>query len=102
MNKGQQGYRQAQQFANSPTGKVAKVVGDARKEGGHLKREVARTVNSAVTSSAGRIQPVMDDYYYNQDKPQPVTRPTGNSLEERSKQQRERSDARIRRTKRPS
>lgn len=102
MNKGQQGYRQAQQFANSPTGKVAKVVGDARKEGGHLKREVARTVNSAVTSSAGRIQPVMDDYYYNQDKPQPVTRPTGNSFEERSKQQRERSDARIRRTKRPS
>lgn len=102
MNKGQQGYRQAQQFANSPTGKVVKAVGDARKEGGHLKREVARTVNSAVTSSAGRIQPVMDDYYYNQDKPQPVTRPTGNSLEERSKQQRERSDARIRRTKRPS
>lgn len=102
MNKGQQGYRQAQQFANSPTDKVVKAVGDARKEGGHLKREVARTVNSAVTSSAGRIQPVMDDYYYNQDKPQPVTRPTGNSLEERSKQQRERSDARIRRTKRPS
>ena len=102
MNKGQQGYRQAQQFANSPTGKVVKAVGDARKEGGHLKREVARTVNSAVTSSAGRIQPVMDDYYYNQDKPQPVTRPTGNSLEERSKQQRERSDARIRRTQRPS
>ena len=102
MNKGQQGYRQAQQFANSPTGKVVKAVGDARKEGGHLKREVARTVSSAVTSSAGRIQPFMDDYYYNQDKPQSVTRPTGNSLEERSKQQRERSDARIRRTKRPS
>ena len=102
MNKGQQGYRQAQQFANSPTGKVAKAVADARKEGGHLKREVARTVNSAMPSSAGRVQPVMDDYYYNQDSPKPVNRPTGNSLEERSKQQRERSDARIRRTKRPS
>lgn len=102
MTKGQQGYRQAQQFANSPTGKVARAAIDARKEGGHLKREVARTVNSAIPSSAGRIQPVMDDYYYNQDSPKPVNRPTGNSLEERSKQQRERSDARIRRTKRPS
>lgn len=102
MNKGQQAYRQAHQFANSPTGKVARAAIDARKEGGHLKREVARTVNSAIPSSAGRIQPVMDDYYYNQDSPKPVNRPTGNSLEERSKQQRERSDARIRRTKRPS
>lgn len=102
MTKGQQGYRQAQQFANSPTGKVARAAIDARKEGGHLKREVARTVNSAIPSSAGRIQPVMDDYYYNQDGPKPVNRPIGNSLEERSKQQRERSDARIRRTKRPS
>lgn len=106
ISKGQQGYRQAQKFANSPTGKVARAAMDARKDGGHLKREVARTVNATVTSSAGRTQPAMDDYYYNQATPQnnaqPVSRPTGNSLEERSRQQRERSDARIRRTKRPS
>ena len=106
ISKGQQGYRQAQKFANSPTGKVARAAMDARKDGGHLKREVARTVNATVTSSAGRTQPAMNDYYYNQATPQnnaqPVTRPTGNSLEERSRQQRERSDARIRRTKRPS
>ena len=106
MSKGQQGYRQAQKFANSPTGKVARAAMDARKDGGHLKREVARTVNATVTSSAGRTQPAMNDYYYNQATPQnnaqPVSRPTGNSLEERSRQQRERSDARIRRTKRPS
>lgn len=106
MSKGQQGYRQAQKFANSPTGKVARAAMDARKDGGHLKREVARTVNATVTSSAGRTQPAMNDYYYNQAIPQnnaqPVSRPTGNSLEKRSRQQRERSDARIRRTKRPS
>lgn len=106
MSKGQQGYRQAQKFANSPAGKVARAAMDARKDGGHLKREVARTVNATVTSSAGRTQPAMNDYYYNQSIPQnnaqPVSRPTGNSLEERSRQQRERSDARIRRTKRPS
>lgn len=106
MSKGQQGYRQAQKFANSPAGKVARAAMDARKDGGHLKREVARTVNATVTSSAGRTQPAMNDYYYNQATPQnnaqPVSRPTGNSLEERSRQQRERSDARIRRTKRPS
>lgn len=106
ISKGQQGYRQAQKFANSPTGKVARAAMDARKDGGHLKREVARTVNATVTSSAGRTQPAMNDYYYNQATPQnnaqPVSRPTGNSLEERSRQQRERSDARIRRTKRPS
>lgn len=106
ISKGQQGYRQAQKFANSPTGKVARAAMDSRKDGGHLKREVARTVNATVTSSAGRTQPAMNDYYYNQATPQnnaqPVSRPTGNSLEERSRQQRERSDARIRRTKRPS
>ena len=102
MNKGKQGYQQAQRFANSPTGKVARAAIDARKEGGHVKREIARTVNSAIPSSAGRVQQVTDDYYYNQDSPKPVNRPTGNSLEERSRQQRERSDARIRRTKRPS
>lgn len=106
ISKGQQGYRQAQKFANSPTGKVARAAMDARKDGGHLKREVSRTVNATVTSSAGRTQPAMNDYYYNQATPQnnaqPVSRPTGNSLEERSRQQRERSDARIRRTKRPS
>lgn len=102
MNKGKQGYQQAQRFVNSPTGKVARAAVDARKEGGHVKREIARTVNSAIPSSAGRVQQVTDDYYYNQDSPKPVNRPTGNSLEERSRQQRERSDARIRRTKRPS
>ena len=102
MNKGKQGYQQAQRFANSPTGKVARAAIDARKEGGHVKREISRTVNSAIPSSAGRVQQVADDYYYNQDSPKPVNRPTGNSLEERSRQQRERSDARIRRTKRPS
>lgn len=106
ISKGQQGYRQAQKFANSPAGKVARAAMDARKDGGHLKREVARTVNATVTSSAGRNQPAMNDYYYNQatpqNSPQQVSRPTGNSLEERSRQQRERSDARIRRTKRPS
>lgn len=106
ISKGQQGYIQAQKFANSPTGKVARAAMDARKDGGHLKREVARTVNATVTSSAGRTQPATNDYYYNQATPQnnaqPVSRPTGNSLEERSRQQRERSDARIRRTKRPS
>ena len=102
MNKGKQGHQQAQRFANSPTGKVARAAIDARKEGGHVKREIARTVNSAIPSSAGRVQQVTDDYYYNQDSPKPVNRPTGNSLEERSRQQRERSDARIRRTKRPS
>lgn len=106
VSKGQQGYRQAQKFANSPAGKVARAAMDARKDGGYLKREVARTVNATVTSSAGRNQPAMNDYYYNQatpqNSPQQVSRPTGNSLEERSRQQRERSDARIRRTKRPS
>lgn len=106
VSKGQQGYRQAQKFANSPAGKVARAAMDARKDGGHLKREVARTVNATITSSAGRNQPAMNDYYYNQatpqNSPQQVSRPTGNSLEERSRQQRERSDARIRRTRRPS
>lgn len=98
----------AQRVANSTAGRVvggvattgAKVLNPV---GNHIARETARVWSETASLSGSTQQDANSNYYYDQlDDRRNTTRQSAHSYEPRQTSQRERTDARIRRTKRPN
>jgi hypothetical protein len=109
IQRGQQINKQVQQFNASPTGQVLRQAVNSASVGGHMKKEIARTVSASVSPSRQTRQSgatSANDYYYDQVRPQTQTqtreRVSSTNINSREERQKSRSDARIKRTARPS
>lgn len=107
IQRGQQIHKQVQQFNASPTGQVIRQAVNSASVGGHMKKEIARTVSASVSPSRQTRQSgasSANNYYYDQVRPQTQTRErvSSNNINSREERQKSRSDARVKRTQRPS
>lgn len=119
MNVGQAGIDRTQDVANKATDVVQRVANSTAGRvvggvattgakvinpvGNHIARETARVWSETASLSGSTQQDANSNYYYDQlDDRRNTTRQSAHSYEPRQTSQRERTDARIRRTKRPN